>query len=217
MKYLFCLFAILSSSLLINPALAADAAELESGAAAELAQQLKSMRSMTANFHQQIADHRGSVLQKATGILKVKRPRRFYWLTQEPYEHLVVTNGKQLWLYDIDLEQITQQAFSADLDKAPALLLSGEIAEISQQYQVELVATEGQGKQYKLTPNSPDSLFKLLTIQFSGGMIAAMTLQDSFDQLTDIQFSDVKLNPVIDDTLFEFIAPEGIDVIRQQP
>ncbi|MEE8058096.1 MAG: outer membrane lipoprotein chaperone LolA [Pseudomonadales bacterium] len=207
----------LFTALFISPAFSAA----DHSAVAILSQHLNKMSSMTAQFQQRIKDYRGTVLQEANGLLKVKRPRRFYWHTQQPYEHLVVTDGSILWLYDIDLEQITKQAFTADLDKAPALLLSGEIDEISKQFQVELLSTHASTNEktigFQLTPLSIDSLFKVLTIHFENQQITSMSLQDSFDQLTEIQFSEVKLNPTVDDKFFLFTPPDGIDVISNEP
>ena len=183
----------------------------------QLSAQLQAMNSLSAHFKQTINDNAGTLLQQAEGSLTVKRPRRFHWLTEQPYEHLVVTDGKELWLYDIDLEQITRQAFSADLDKAPALLLSGEVDEISKQYKVAVTEAADKTLTFTLTPNEPDNLFKQLTISFNNRQLLGMKLKDSFEQLTVIEFSDLKLNADIPDSLFEFIPPDGIDVIRDEP
>lgn len=183
----------------------------------QLSAQLQAMNSLSAHFKQTINDNAGTLLQRAEGSLTVKRPKRFHWLTEQPYEHLVVTDGKELWLYDIDLEQITRQAFTADLDKTPALLLSGEVDEISKQYKVAVTEAVDKTLTFTLTPNEPDNLFKQLTISFNNRQLLGMKLKDSFEQLTIIEFSDIKLNADIPDSLFEFVPPDGIDVIRDEP
>ncbi|MCP3908463.1 MAG: outer membrane lipoprotein chaperone LolA [Oceanicoccus sp.] len=183
----------------------------------QLSAQLQAMNSLTAEFKQTINDNTGAVLQEAEGSLTVKRPRRFHWRTEQPYEHLVVTDGKDLWLYDIDLEQITQQAFTPDLDKAPALLLSGEVDEISKQYQVQVSSSADNTLTFTLTPNRPDNLFKQLTISFNNKQLQGMILKDSFEQLTTIMFSSVRLNVDVADSLFLFTPPDGVDVIRDEP
>ena len=183
----------------------------------QLSAQLQAMNSLSAHFKQTINDNAGTLLQRAEGSLTVKRPKRFHWLTEQPYEHLVVTDGKELWLYDIDLEQITRQAFTADLDKTPALLLSGEVDEISKQYKVAVTEAVDKTLTFTLTPNEPDNLFKQLTISFNNRQLLGMKLKDSFEQLTIIEFSDLKLNADIPDSLFEFVPPDGIDVIRDEP
>lgn len=185
----------------------------EQSAVESLANRLKPMESLTASFSQTITDDRNELMQDAHGILVVKRPRKFYWLTQQPYEHLVVTDGVVLWQYDIDLEQITKQAFTADLDKAPALLLSGDIEQISSQFSVEMQAISDTTDRFTLTPLIEDGLFKKLTIVFGSNGLVSMSLLDNFDQLTDIQFVDVVLNPNVTDQQFEFAPPGDVDVI----
>lgn len=175
-----------------------------------LSAQLQNMTSLTANFSQTIKDESGNVLQTAKGELTVKRPRQFYWRTTYPYEHLVVTDGTILWLYDIDLEQITRQAFNADLDKAPALLLSGEVEEISQQYTVTV--NDGGGV-YELIPNDPEALFRALTLEFKNDLLHTMSFLDGFGQNTMIEFNNVILNPAVENDVFKFVPPNGIDVI----
>jgi outer membrane lipoprotein carrier protein len=41
-----------------------------------------------------------------------------------------------------------------------------------------------------------------------------MELSDNFGQLTRIYFSDIKTNIPLDDALFKFIAPEGVDIFE---
>lgn len=181
-----------------------------------LSKKLQPMVTLTADFSQTITDADGSPLQEASGQLTVKRPRHFHWKTLEPYEHIVVTDGTELWLYDVDLEQITKQAFNADLDKAPALLLSGEIDEINKQYEVTRDTVNKDESLYHLVPNDADALFSQLSISFVNGILGAMVLRDSFDQITTITFSNTQLNPAVDDDLFNFIPPQGIDVIADE-
>ena len=178
-----------------------------------LADRLKPMTSLTAAFTQTIRDDRNELMQDAQGILVLKRPRKFYWLTRQPYEHLVVTDGIVLWQYDIDLEQITKQAYNADLDKAPALLLSGDIEQISRQFNIKMRSINSVTEQFILTPLVEDGLFQKLTIAFDTSGLLSMSLLDNFDQITDIQFSDVVLNSEISDQQFEFSPPRDVDVI----
>jgi len=41
-----------------------------------------------------------------------------------------------------------------------------------------------------------------------------MELNDNFGQLTRIYFSNVKVNPTLEKNIFEFEAPEGVDVFE---
>lgn len=199
-KHLFII-----ASLLITARLA------QADAAADLSGKLAKVNSMEANFKQTIVDAQGAVLQQSAGVIAVKQPQRLYWQTTEPYQHTVITNGQTLWLYDIDLEQASQEPFSGDLAQTPALLLSGDASRIASTYRV---TAEREG--YQLVPINSDGLFSALHLRFDGSYISAMTLEDSFGQRTTIELGDIVINPEIDNQRFEFVAPEGIDIIQNE-
>lgn len=213
-RYLFTLWMLLLAAAM------ATAAGPALSAAQQLSRQFAAMQSMAADFQQQIVDEQGEVLQEASGYLRVRRPRQFYWRTTDPYQHLVVANGDTVWIYDIDLEQVSRQPFNDDLDRAPALILSGEAARLVEQYAVDLTR-EGSGdaatETFVLTPRQTGGVFSKLQLTFVGGVISAMSLQDSFEQVTHIRFSNVEYNGAIDADLFQFTPPAGIDVISNDP
>ena len=64
-----------------------------------------------------------------------------------------------------------------------------------------------------MTPKGAESDFQLVFIGLSGDALAAMELRDNFGQATQIIFSDFIANSELDDALFEFNAPDGVDVI----
>ena len=178
-----------------------------------LTEQMKGIKTIKANFQQKIFDNKQRLMQESTGRLSLKRPNQLYWLTQSPFEHLVVTDGHDLWLYDIDLEQVNKDVFSEDLNQAPALLLGGQVDLIVKKYQVEQLDSQANGFLFKLTPLDDSGVFTALTIHFIDRKIHAMQMYDSFDQNTKIVFSDVTLNAAVDDKLFKFVVPDDVDLV----
>ena len=185
-------------------------------AAKALSEQLNAINSLTANFQQTISSAEGEALQQASGQLSVKKPNQLRWQIAQPYEHWVITNGKTIWLYDLDLEQVSRQPFDSSIDQTPALLLSGNIEALQARYQIEQSSNDKAEVSFSLTPKAGDGLFTRLVVVFKKQQFAAMQIYDSFDQLTDIRFSDVQLNPVIDDKLFDFVPPADIDIIDNE-
>ena len=202
----FVLFLLLLS---VNNTVVADQASVQ-----KLSQQLANTETISASFRQVIQDVKGLVLQEAIGSLVVKRPNKLHWLTQQPYEHLVVTDGDKLWLYDMDLEQINEQSYQHNIDKAPALLLSGNVEQITDNYEVNELQSEADILRFELTPKSAESAFVHLTISFQNQQIVAMSLLDNFDQITEISFSDITINQPVADQQFQFVPPEGVEIIR---
>jgi len=46
------------------------------------------------------------------------------------------------------------------------------------------------------------------------GQLAGMELSDNFGQLTRIYFSNIQINPAMNDALFNFVPPKGVDVFQ---
>ena len=68
---------------------------------------LATLSTLTADFVQVVQDKQGQVTERAAGTLSISRPNRFRWDYQQPYVQTIVADGKKLWLYDPDLEQVT--------------------------------------------------------------------------------------------------------------
>src|SRR5690606_6172231 len=70
-------------------------------------------------------DAAGTVREEADGVLMLAKPGRFRWDYRNPSEQLLVSDGRTVWLYDVELEQVTVRAAGQSLSTTPAMLLSG--------------------------------------------------------------------------------------------
>ena len=178
--------------------------------AANLNRLLTNVKSMTANFSQTTKG--GASQQNFSGTMAVTRPNKFRWQTTSPSEQLIVANGSTLWVYDKDLRQATKQSTSSQVGETPALLLSGNPAQISRNFSVS--QPDASKNYYLLTPKSGAS-FRNLSISFNGGKPVMMVLNDNLGQTTTIRFSNVKTNGSIAASQFSFTPPAGTDIIEQ--
>lgn len=193
----------------VAPAYADDAA-----AVARLTVLLSQAQMLTARFSQLTLDGSGTQLQETAGELSLKRPGLFRWHTDAPAEQVLVSNGKKVWLYDPDLNQVTIQVLDQRLTHTPALLLSGDISKISENFAVSY-KEGGSVVDFILKPKAKDSLFDNLRLSFRNGVINDMQLVDSVGQRTNILFLGVKMNEPLDAAQFTFQVPAGADVIEQ--
>ena len=200
---MLCVFLVM-----LSPA-QADQASVE-----RLTRLLNQMSSLDANFQQRILDARGSRLQEVSGHLSLQRPGRFYWKTENPFPQTVVSDGKTLWLYDPDLEQVTIQQMDASASKTPAMLLSGDVDSIGQRFNVNSIRS-GELEEFVLNPKEEESLFEELRLNFADQELRGLLLVDSLGQRTAIELFDRKLNTTLDADLFTFQVPEDVDVIQQ--
>ena len=179
-----------------------------------LTELLNQAQTINARFSQLTLDGSGTQLQETAGQLALKRPGLFRWHTDAPMEQLLVSDGKQVWLYDPDLEQVTIQTLDQRLTHTPALLLSGDVSKIRENF--EISHNEGGNVvDFILKPKSKDTLFDSLRLSFRNKVLNDMQLIDSIGQRTNILFLNVKMNEPQDDAQFTFEIPAGADVIQE--
>ncbi len=181
-----------------------------------LDQQLKSylsqIKKLQTDFKQISYDRQGRPAETSTGKFYLSRPGRFRWDYQKPYIQEIVAKDNQVWFYDADLEQVTIKNLDDSLGATPALLLTGDI-DVDKTFQQLDIGIEGDIHWLKLTPRDENSGFKYVLMGMKIGQLAAMELNDNFGQLTRIYFENTKINPDdINDEIFTFIIPEGVDV-----
>ena len=179
-----------------------------------LSQLLTNSKTIDARFSQLTLDASGTQLQETTGQMTVQRPGLFYWHTDAPQEQVVVSDGKNVTLWDPDLEQATVKKLDERLTQTPALLLSGDISRISQSFDITS-KEQGEVMDFTLKPKTKDSLFDSLRLSFRRGLVNDMQLIDTTGSRTNILFNGVKVNEPVPAGKFKFDIPTGADVIKE--
>ncbi|WP_394236733.1 outer membrane lipoprotein chaperone LolA [Pseudomonas anguilliseptica] len=179
-----------------------------------LTELLNQAQTISARFSQLTLDGSGTQLQETAGQLALKRPGLFRWHTDAPMEQLLVSNGEKVWLYDPDLQQVTIQTLDQRLTHTPALLLSGDVSKIRENFDISH-NEGGNVVDFILKPKSKDTLFDSLRLSFRNKVLNDMQLIDSIGQRTNILFLNVKMNEPQDDAQFTFEIPAGADVIQE--
>ncbi len=176
---------------------------------------LGSLKTLSAGFVQIVQDKQGQVTERATGTLSISRPNRFRWDYQQPYAQTIVADGKKLWLYDPDLDQVTVRLLEQGLGATPAMLLSGS-GKVGDAFTAGPVEQQKNWTWCRLAPRQKGSDFERVSLAFDArNELAAMELVDKLGQTTTIQFAQVKRGAVLDDSLFRFVPPPGADVIGE--
>ena len=77
----------------------------------------------------------------------------------------------------------------------------------------ELITVDDELVEIQLTPLSTEVAFNYVILIFDKNGLSGMEIYDSFDHYNSLSFADIKLDAKLDDNLFTFKAPEGVDVI----
>lgn len=175
---------------------------------------LRDTHSARAQFSQMVVDKKMTSVQQASGTMEFSRPGRFRWVYQKPYEQLIVGDGKKLWMYDADLNQVTVRKLDQAIGASPAALLAGS-NEIEKNFDLKDLGRRGSQDWLEATPKGKESSFESVRMGFSGDTLETMELRDHFGQTTVIRFSSVERNPKLSPNLFKFVPPKGADVIGE--
>ncbi len=171
-------------------------------------------RTGRASFTQVVTSPDGARRKTSSGSFEFARPNRFRFAYAKPYEQLIVGDGERVWLYDVDLQQVTVRPMDKALGATPAALLAGSGLERDFDLRAEPTA---QGLEWvQATPKSRNdgAGFQSLRVGFRGKTLAALELVDAFGQRSLLTFADVTLNGAPAAEAFRFTPPPGADVIR---
>lgn len=171
-------------------------------------------RTAEADFTQTVTDKSGRVTQKASGTMAFQRPGKFRWDYRAPYEQIIVGDGSKLWLYDVDLEQVTVRKLGDVISGTPAALLAGDDA-IEKYFNLRDAGQRAGLEWLEATPKNKDTTFDHIRMGFQGDVLVEMELFDHFGQRTSLRLSNLARNPTIKASRFKFTPPKGVDVIGE--
>ncbi|MGX5201559.1 outer membrane lipoprotein chaperone LolA [Aliikangiella sp. IMCC44632] len=191
------------------------AAASEQPAATILANNLANLTTYQATFEQKVSNDLGQVVDQSRGQFSIQRPNLFRWEITETFPQLIVADGENMWTYDPELEQVTIQNQSTMLADSPLLLMTSDAATLQKSYQISVhPLNDNKNKQlFLLKPLSKDSVFESVNLLFEEQRLIEILMQDTLGQKTSVQFSQIKMNEPLKDSLFKFVPPEGVDIV----
>lgn len=166
----------------------------------------------SGRFEQSLIDASGAIVETTSGTLEIQRPGQFRWSYIEPYDQVLVADGRNIWSYDVDLAQVTVKPQAEALSNTPALLLGGS-ADAMQQFVHEGSYDKDQTTWVRLRPRNTESGFLRVEMGFMNGELSRMVFFDNLDQTTVVALHDVEVNEPIDAARFRFDVPDDADVV----
>lgn len=201
----------------------------------ELLKLLNNIKFIHADFTQTMINKSGDVLQEQFGIIQLKKPNLLNWQILNPDHLLIIIDGKNIWNYDIDLEQITVKKFKADNNNYKIInLLLGNVTQNLNDFKIILLTNNCNVKNvnrcFRLINNKKLLLSRSKSIekkqekfsenfsQFDLGFnqqqqLVLLRFYDQLEQQTIFNF--YKFKPMLKKSAFKFIIPKGIDLIKE--
>jgi len=179
---------------------------------------LKGLSTWEASFAQTVLDAHGKHVGEGRGRLIIVRPGKFRWESAPDGAadavQLLVADGRNLWFYDRDLDQVTVKPQKQALPQSPAMLLAGG-EDLRASFRLKS-GGRNDGLDWVIAqPNDTQSDFREARFGFRGSELQRLTITDKLGQRSTLAFTDVKRNAPVDAALVSFSVPKGADLIGQ--
>jgi Outer membrane lipoprotein-sorting protein len=169
-----------------------------------------------ADFRQETEVKNLNRTLKASGKLSFKRPGRMRWLYDEPKGQFVLADGKYLYFYQPDQNQVIKSplknAFRGDI---PLSFLLG-LGNLKKDFNATLKASEENQHVLRLEPKGEAGGYSeiLLGVSKSSSDILWVSVRDAANNLTTLRFSNMRKAVGLKDALFQVQIPKGADIVE---
>jgi chaperone LolA len=184
-------------------------------ALSKLQTRYESTQTMEADFKQKVESPTLATPLETSGKVAFEKPNRMRWDYDPPDTQTIVGDGKSLWLFQPDMNQVIKaplgEAFQAS---TPLTFLSG-LGSVERDFDATLEKETSDAWVLRLVPKKDAALGVLgLTVRKSDASIAEARITDALGTTTRIAFTNEKRNGKIDAARFTFTPPPGVDVVK---
>jgi outer membrane lipoprotein carrier protein len=181
-------------------------------AATSLDNFLDGLQTFQANFIQIVIATNHHSIKTSSGTFYLSRPGLFRWDYTNPQGQQIIGDGDRVWLYDVELQQVSHQAQDDALRGTPALLLSDN-SPVSKHFKIIELGERNGLTWLELIPKETETQIVKIQIAFDNSYLDRFEMIDNFGQITRFLFSKVQRNPNLTPELFRFDPPPEVDIL----
>ena len=152
---------------------------------------------------------------QGSGEIFLEKPNKLFWEMLEPYKKTMVINGSTMIFYDEDLNQALISDYIKDNNNSWInLFMESKYSNDAQLIKEQTLIDD----QYYVSFMIDDfrDQYKSVIFVFQNERLNKVKLEDLSSQTIEIEFTAFEINPIIKETLFNFIVPQSADVIDQR-
>ena len=181
-------------------------------ARAELERFANQLESFQAEFKQTVKSQDGRIQDQTGGNIWLESPNRLRWVYTGDFPEVIVADGRNIWIYDESLDQVTVKPQSDRSTNSPLMILT-DVSQLDEQFKVTELGDFEDMLLLELKSLDSESEFERILLGMTGEGIRMMAMEDAFGLRTEIHFESIVMNPSMDPGLFLFEPPEGTDVV----
>jgi len=173
-----------------------------------------------AGFYQESTLKEMDITDSASGNVFVKRPGKMRWEYQKPDVQIIITDSERLWIYRPDDNQVMVGEAPVYFGGGKGASFLSDMKSIRKSFKIrdQIVDTD-QAYVLKLVPlqKMVDIMDIYLTVSKKTFEIEKIVTFNSFGDRTRIHLSHFDFSRVLDDDMFRFTIPKGVDVLKLEP
>lgn len=174
---------------------------------------LDGLSTLQAKFEQSVLDTENNRTGLMHGLFLLDRPGKFRWDYVAPREQVILADGRDVWIIEEDLKQVTRHLQKWALKDTPAAFLTREES-VEKDFEVIEIGERMDMQWLELIPRNPESDLQRVLLAFSGDEFRLMELYDKFGQISRFRFFDIQRNVPIDPGLFVYEGQDDWDVMQ---
>ena len=171
-----------------------------------------------ADFVQEVTSATLGQTLRSRGQVFFKKPGRMRWEFTEP-QQLLIADGSALWLYQPAERQVIKTPFQhAFNSQTPISFLTG-VGRLEEDFSVLPQGETGSVYRLRLRPKREVEAIGLLDIEVSKATfdIQQALITDPLGNTTRVSFTNIDRETMLEDDLFRFELPPGIDLVEPLP
>lgn len=169
---------------------------------------------LSGTFVQQVYDADGRLGETSKGTVALQAPRQFHWEYADPFPQVIVADGRNVWIWDKDLDQVTVRAQSIEEAQSPLTVLT-DLNLLDRDYRSKEAGERDGATWLEMIPNVKDASITKAELGFADSELVRMVLTDNLGAKNELRFGRWQRNPKLDASLFEFTVPDGVDVVGE--
>jgi outer membrane lipoprotein carrier protein len=145
-----------------------------------------------------------------SGSFYIKKPSGVMWEYKTPRDEKVIMNGTDTWIYRQSLRQAIKTRFSKEAYSQVPIALLNSLENLRADFDITVTENET----LNLKPRHQMGFIREIVIKTSPGNFPVKTLKvfDIYGNVITIELANIKTNSGLDDSLFTFTAPQGVEV-----
>lgn len=181
-----------------------------------LQRQYRETRTLSAKFAEEIIPVGGSKRER-TGTVYLMKPGRMRWEYDEPSKELLVSDGKLIYNYDPELNQVVEAPLAQTLRFPGATEFLLGAGDIKKDFTPSLVDNPDSTLVHlRLVPKAQGNTVEV-GLDPKNYNVETIRVIDQLGNVTAMKFTSIVNNPPISESIFGFSPPPGVDIVKPEP